>query len=123
MNVGGHSTGVPRRPTLDRHGKPRWRLRKQLNGQKIDTYLPGPYGSPAFRQAYEAAIEGAQLPIVRTSAVRGSLSWLIENYLRSPRYKNLSNQRRDVLRRELDWIRKTIGECQICRLQTRHTKN
>ena len=44
----------------DQHGKLRYRLRRNVRGRRIDIYLSGPYGSPEFRAAYEAAVEGAR---------------------------------------------------------------
>ena len=46
--------GVTR--ATDRHGRVRWRFRRG----RVDCYLPGPYGSEAFRAAYEAAVNGAR---------------------------------------------------------------
>ena len=64
---------------VDQHGKTRFRFRsKGFTG-----YLPGPYGSVAFRAAYDAAIEGAKAPN-RSTTPQGTLAWLIEQYLASP---------------------------------------
>ncbi len=60
----------------DRHGKLRHRLRRSVKGRKVDVYLPGPYGSPEFRQAYEEAIEGARIASRRAQA--GTVAYLIE---------------------------------------------
>jgi integrase len=109
--------GVSR--TVDRHGKVRWRFRKQ---GRADMYLPGPYGSAEFRVAYEAALQGAKTPIVRTTATYGSIAWLIEAYLRSPKFQNLSDVRRASIRRELDWLRDTAGPIQISRIAPRHVE-
>ena len=65
--------GVSTKP--DRHGKLRHRLRRTVKGRKVDTYLPGPYGSPAFRAAYEEAIEGAR--IAAPKAQPGTFNHLI----------------------------------------------
>ena len=45
----------------DRHGRFWHRLRRTIRGRTIDTYLPGPYGSPAFRAAYEEVVEGTRV--------------------------------------------------------------
>lgn len=50
--------------------------------------LPGPYGSPEFIAAYEAALLGSKAPA--SSAVSGTVAWLVEQYLGSKRFKDLS---------------------------------
>ena len=83
--------GVPR--IVDQHGKTRFRFRsKGFTG-----YLPSPYGTVAFRAAYDAAIEGAKAP-TRSITPQGTLAWLIEQYLASPKYRNLSESRRRSIR-------------------------
>lgn len=107
--------GVTR--TVSRHGKVMWRYRRK---GRADVYLPGVYGSAEFRTAYEAALEGIKTPAPKTTANYGTVAWLIEQYLRSPKYLNLSDVRRNSIRRELDWLRKEAGQYQIARLATRH---
>ena len=109
--------GVTR--TVDRHGKVRWRFRR---AGKADLYLPGAYGSAEFRAAYEAALEGVKTPTPRSSANYGTIAWLIEQYLRSPKYLNLSDVRRNSIRRELDWLRREAGKYQINRIASRHVE-
>lgn len=94
--------GVSR--VTDRHGRVRWRFRRK----GFDTYLPGTYASPEFRAAYEAALEGAKAP-TRSTAAPGTFAWLIEAYLGSLRFKNLSDSRRRTIRGELDWLRGEVG--------------
>ncbi len=109
--------GVTR--VVDRHGKVRWRFRPK---GRADLYLPGAYGSAEFRAAYEAALEGVKVPVARTIAPYGTLSWLIEHYLRSPKHLNLSDVRRASIRRELDWLRNVAGKYQIGALAARHVE-
>lgn len=109
--------GVTR--AVSRHGKVLWRFRRK---GRADLYLPGAYGSAEFRAAYEAAIEGVKTPAPRTNAAYGTLSWLIEQYLRSSKHLNLSDVRRASIRRELDWLRKEAGKYQIGALATRHVE-
>lgn len=109
--------GVTR--VVDRHGKVRWRFRRK---HKADVYLPGAYGSADFRAAYEAIIAGLVAPAPRTIASYGTLAWLIELYLRSPKYLNLSDARRTSIRRELDWLLREAGKYQIGTLATRHVE-
>lgn len=109
--------GVTR--AVDRHGKVRWRFRRKF---RADLYLPGAYGSVEFRTAYEAALEGVKTPAPSSTALYGTLSWLIEQYLRSPKYLNLSDVRKSSIRRELDWLRKEAGKYQIGALAARHVE-
>ncbi len=109
--------GVTR--AVDRHGKVRWRFRRK---GRADVYLPGAYGSAEFRAAYEATIEGIKTPAPRSTANFGTLAWLIEQYLRSPKHLNLSDVRRASIRRELDWLRKEAGKYQIGSLAARHVE-
>lgn len=110
--------GVTTKP--DRHGRLRHRLRLTVKGRKIDTYIPGPYGSAEFRAAYEAAIEGAR--IVRPVSKVGTVAWLIEHYLSSMRYKNLSDIRKKTLRGQLDWLRAQAGDLPFDRIETPHVE-
>lgn len=104
---------------VDRHGKVRWRFRRK---GRADVYLSGPYGSAEFRTAYEAAVAGAAEPLTRTNSSYGTIAWLIENYLRSPKHMNLSDIRRKTIRRELDWLRGEVGQYQAGRIETRHVE-
>lgn len=108
----------------DRHGKTRWRFRSK----GATTYRPGPYGSVAFRAAYEAAKEGAKAP-QRSTTPQGTLAWLIEQYLASPKFHNLSDSRKRSIRGELDWLRTVegagnlpAGDLPFTRLGTRHVE-
>lgn len=98
-----------------RHGRPRWRYRRH----GVDVYLPGPYGSPEFRAAYEAA--EAMRP-VRSTAARGSIAWLVEDYLASARFADLAQSSRYAQRKQFDWPREVAGDLPFGRMQTRHVK-
>lgn len=102
----------------DRHGSVRFRYRK--NG--IDCYLPGPYGSVAFRAAYDAAEKGAKTSSKGGGAPSGTFEWLIQNYLSSAKFKNLSDSRRGSLRRELDWLRLHIGDLPVTMMRVKHVE-
>ena len=97
--------GVSTKP--DRHGKLRHRLRRTVKGLKVDTYLPGPYGSPAFRAAFEEALEGAR--IAAPKAQPGTFNHLIVAYLESPAFRSLAPSTRESKLRRLNWIREAIG--------------
>ena len=113
--------GVGNKPTTDRHGKKRWRLRRTIKGAKIDTYLPGMYGSAEFRSAYEAALEGTRLP-KGPRAPHGTVAWVIESYLGSLKFQNLSDTRKRTIRRELDWLKGVAGKYQLARIEVRHVE-
>lgn len=102
---------------VDRHGKTRFRFRAKGG----TAYLPGPYGSVAFRAAYDAAIEGARAPN-RSTAPSGTFSWLIEAYFGSPKYRNLSDSRKRSIRGELDWLRGIAGDLPFAKFGTRHVE-
>lgn len=103
---------------LDQHGKVRWRFR--MKG--FSTYLSGPYGSVEFRAAYEAALAGAKAPTVRDGSPYGTLGWLIEQYFRSIRYRNLSDSRKRSIRGELEWLRREAGDLPFARFGTKHVE-
>ena len=110
--------GVSTKP--DRHGKLRHRLRRTVGRRKVDAYLPGPYGSPEFRAAYEEAIEGVRLATRR--AQPGTFSHLIEAYLDSAAFRNLAPTTRSDKRPRLDWIRAAIGDARYASMQPRQVE-
>lgn len=95
-------------------GRIYWKF--DLNGFRCN--IPGPYGSPEFKAAYEAALSGAKAP--RSSAQPDTVSWLIEQYLGSLKFKNLSVSRKRSIRGELDWLRDQAGDLPFARLEVRH---
>lgn len=103
---------------VDQHSKVRWRFR--MKG--FSTYLPGPYGSAEFRAAYESAFTGAKAPTVRDGSPYGTIGWLIEQYFRSIRYRNLSDSRKRSIRGELEWLRTEAGDLPFARLGTKHVE-
>ncbi|MBL4917765.1 tyrosine-type recombinase/integrase [Szabonella alba] len=80
--------------------------------------IPGPYGGPEFLAAYEAALKGAKAP--RSTAEPGTVAWLIEQYLGSLKFLNLSQSRKRSIRGELDWLRGMAGKYHFARLEVRH---
>lgn len=99
----------------DRHGRKRWRYRRR----GVDVYLPGAYGSAEFRAAYEAA--EAMRP-VRSTAARGSVQWLVEDHLASPRFADLAATSRAAQRRQFDWIRDIAGDLPFARFGVEHVE-
>ncbi len=80
--------------------------------------LPGPYRSPEFLAAYEAALAGAKAPMTTTEP--GTVAWLIEQYLGSLRFTDLSVSRKRTIRGELDWLREAAGKYHFARLKVQH---
>ena len=80
--------------------------------------IPGPYGGPEFLAAYEAALKNAKAPA--STAEPGTVTWTIEQFLRSLRYQNLSLSRKRSIRGELDWLREVAGKFHLARLEVRH---
>jgi integrase len=83
--------------------------------------IPGPYGSADFLAGYEAALAGSKTSNAST-ALAGTLAWLIEQYLRSLRFQNLSDSRKRTIRLELDWLRTEAGKYQFERLEVKHVE-
>ena len=84
---------------VNRHGKVYWFFRAR-HGERIR--LPGDYGSPEWRSAYDAALAGqtaAKPQEVRAS--RGTLRWLVEHWQRSSDWAQTSmatrRQRENIL--------------------------
>lgn len=82
--------------------------------------LPGPYGGPDFLAAYEAAQKGAKAPVSTTQP--DTVAWLIEQYLGSLKFQNLSLSRKRTIRGQLDWLRDTAGKYHFARLEVRHVE-
>lgn len=82
--------------------------------------LPGPYASPEFLAAYEAAMKGAKAPA--STAAPDTVAWLVEQYLGSLKFLNLSPSRKRSIRGELDWLRATAGKYAFARLEVKHVE-
>jgi integrase len=108
--------GVSR--TVDRHGKVRWRFRRK----GFSCYLPGAYASVEWRAAYEAALADAKLPRATARFPYGSLGWLIEHYLASPRHAQKAPITRQTLRPELDWLCDVAGDLPVKDFRARHVE-
>ena len=104
----------------DRHGKRRYRLRRVIDGRTIDTYLPGPYASVAFRAAYDEAVEGAR--VATRGAQPGTLAYLITAYLDSTAFRNLAADTRRSKRYRLDWLRQAIGSGRYSEMKPHHVE-
>lgn len=117
--VGGKFPGVSKNW---KRGKLVWRFKRHVGGVKVaDVTLPGPYGSPEFVAAYEAAVNGCSAP-PRQRATEGTLAWLIEEYLVTARYADLSPSRKRSLRGELDRLKRDGGALRLAGIEVRHVE-
>lgn len=117
---GGKFPGVSRNW---QRGKLRWRFKKHLYGVKvIDAYIDHPYGSDAFKAEYEALVRGAQKPAFST-AIHGTLGWLIEEFMGDSQYLNASDIRKKTLRGQFDWLRAEAGKWPLEDFRTRHVEH
>ena len=108
-------------PGVTRAVNPRGKVCYRFRSKGSNCYLPGPYGSVAFRAAYDAAVQGASAP-TRSTTPADTLAGLIENYLGSARYKNLSVSRKRSIRGELDWLRGIAGTAKFRVFKTYHVE-
>lgn len=114
--------GVGNQPSVDRHGKKRWRLRKTVKGRKIDVYLPGLYGSVEFRLAYDAAVNPvSEAP--KTRGAVGTFDYVVSHYRGNQKFGVLAASTRYAKGKRLDWICQFIGSARLADLETRHIEN
>jgi integrase len=93
----------PRPPHLHhertRHGKTVWYVRV---GKGLRKRLRSTYGSPEFKAEYQAVLRGETPHNVRSKAVAGTLSWLLERYRETTAWTALSmatrRQRENIFR-------------------------
>lgn len=100
--------GMPRpRPPylhheITRHGSTAWYFRR---GKGKRTRIDHPYGSPEFKEAYEAALAGRPEPR-KAKAGAGSLQWLWDRYRDSQAWSGLSSatrrQRENIMKHVLE---------------------
>lgn len=103
---------------IDRHGKLRLYLRR--SGRK-KVPLPGPLWSPAFMQAYEAAIADEQGSPIGASRTRpGTFSALIVEYYASTNYTGLAPTTKATYRRVIENFRREYGEGPVADLKREH---
>ena len=91
---------------LTRHGKRLWYFRAG-KGRRIP--IKGEYGSLAFQEAYTTAL---QAYLAGKSAPR-TLSWLIEEYRRSPAWNGLAKETQKQFRYQLDAMKKRAGKAPL----------
>ncbi len=103
----------------DRHGKPRWRYRK--NGFTVS--LGSEYGSPEFIRRYNAATrpeEGQSTRAIR--AIPGSLGYAVEAWLGSAQFLRLADKTRSTYRATADRLRASYGDRPIAGLDRKTIK-
>jgi integrase len=96
---------LPRHVTAfhDRHGKERFRYRKD----GISRYLRGPLGSPEFKADLRAAKDAEPTPEVRANA--GTVNELVSRYYSSATFLKAGSERQKVVRSTLEAFRADYG--------------
>jgi integrase len=105
---------------IDRHGKPRWYLRRR--GFK-NVPLPGLPWSPEFMAAYEALLLGqARQGIGAKRTKPGSISALIVKFYRSAEWAGLAASTQVTYRRILERFRTEHGYRPVASLEREHVR-
>jgi hypothetical protein len=102
---------------IDRHGKPRYYLRR--SGHK-SLPLPGLPWTPAFMAAYQAAMEDA--PRVEIGASRtkhGTVAAAVVSYFNSWAFRNLADETRRTRKNILERFREQHGDKSAAALRRR----
>lgn len=102
----------------DRHGKRRWRFRK--NG--FSSELGSDYGSPEFVQRYEEAVAGRRSGpgAGAGKTIPKSVSDLIARYYRTAEYLELKSSTKNTYRGILERFREEHGTKSAVKLERRH---
>src|SRR5215813_13201096 len=105
---------------VDRHGKPRYYLRR--SGHK-SVPLPGLPWTPAFMAAYQAAMEDA--PRVEIGASRtkpGTVAAAVVSYVNSWAFKHLAPETRRTRKNILERFREQHGDKRVAMLKSEHMR-
>ena len=104
----------------DRHG--RWRCYFRARGHSAA--LPADINSPAFHEAYAAALTRLedQAPASRAAHGPGSFGALVKAYLASPDFKKLAKTTQREYRRVLEGLAKDHGPKQVRHMAPRHVR-
>jgi hypothetical protein len=106
---------------IDRHGKPRYYLRRP--GHKR-MQLPGLPWSPIFMQAYEAAMEMAPRIEIGASRTRpGTVAAAVVSYFNSGKFQGHAPETRRTRKNILERFRAEHGDKRIALLQPEHVKS
>jgi integrase len=102
---------------IDRHGKPRFYLRRK-GYAKVP--LPGLPWSPEFMEAYERALEGRPEPIGGKRIASGSMRALAVSYYQSSAFTELERSTQQSYRNVIDRFCKEHGDKSALKLQAGH---
>ncbi|MFN7269649.1 MAG: tyrosine recombinase XerC [Cereibacter sp.] len=103
-------------PYLDRHGKRRWRYRKDGFSRELGT----DYGSAEFIQRYEAAVLEHRTGCKAAKTVPGSVNDLVAAWYQSPEWKGLADLTKRSYRGVIEPFRQKHGDKPVDRLERRH---
>lgn len=103
--------------TISRGGKTYRYLR--IKGKPLTALPDLPIDHPDFLAAYAAARQATGKP---PKAPRGTVQALIEAFLASRQYRDLSDQYRRVIRREIEAIRAQADDAKTCDLRPHHIR-
>jgi len=105
----------------DRHGKRRYFFR--AHGRKYS--LPGKPGTVQFHDAYSrylADLEAKVLGRRETAFIKGTIGWVIEQYLTSDQFDELAGNTKRNYRRVLDTLKYKLGSARIADLKPNHIR-
>jgi hypothetical protein len=102
---------------LDRHGKPRWYLRRP-GFKRVP--LPGLPWSPEFMAAYEAALAETPMEIGARRTVAGTVNAVVVGYFGSAAFHTLAPASQQQYRGIIERFRREHGDKRIALLQRRH---
>jgi integrase len=101
----------------DRHGKERLRYRRG----EVSRYLPGPFNSPAFKAALEAA--KAAEPVVKPPRFApGTFNELLSIFYRTAVFLSLDSNRQATVRGILEAFRADYGKDLVANCKPRHVE-
>lgn len=109
----------------DRHGKLRWRYRKDGVGVALGT----DYGSPEFLRRLNAAMKGERLPTgeatrkVISGSDPGSLASVVASWYGSAEFRNLAAITKYQYRNVAEKLREQHGSKSVLTLERRHIKD
>lgn len=91
---------------VTRHGRTVWYFRR---GKGPRIRLPGAYGSPEFKAAYESALTGTKIDPT-PEAPRKTLRWLVDRYYESKRFTGYAKNTKNNIRSMLETVCETGGK-------------
>lgn len=101
----------PRKPFVQRettrHGRVVWYFRR---GDGPRVRLPGDYESPEWSAAYARALTASEQPAPPAPSATGTVRWLVDEYRRSPGFRQLGPSTRRVRERLLERLLDDNGD-------------